>query len=193
MGRRGIRLGSILGVQVTLDPSWFIFGLLFAWLVENLYQSGGAGYPHVAGGAAWLLGAMGSVLFLCSVLAHELSHSVIARRKGISVHGITLFIFGGVAQITEEPKTPGDEVKIAIAGPATSLVLGALLIALGAAASGVNATAGAALFFTLGSINVLLALFNMLPGFPLDGGRVFRAAVWRKTGDFTRATKMAAS
>ncbi|MGH2717576.1 MAG: M50 family metallopeptidase [Actinomycetota bacterium] len=193
MGRRGIRLGTILGVQVTLDPSWFIFGVLFAWLVEDLYQSGGAGFPHVSAGSAWLLGAMGSVLFLCSVLAHELSHSVIARRKGISVHGITLFIFGGVAQITEEPKTPGDEVKIAIAGPLTSLVLGGLLIALGVAASGVNATAGAALFFTLGSINVLLALFNMLPGFPLDGGRVFRAAVWQKTGSFTRATKMAAT
>lgn len=193
MGRRGIKLGTVLGVEVTLDPSWFIFGILFAWLVQDLFQSGGAGFPHVTGASAWLLGAMGSILFLCSVLAHELSHSVIARRKGIAVHGITLFIFGGVAQITEEPKTPGDEVKIAIAGPVTSLALGIVLLGLGIAAGLVGAAAGQALFFTLGSINVLLALFNMLPGFPLDGGRVFRAAVWQKTGSVTRATKMAAT
>ncbi|HWD07929.1 MAG TPA: site-2 protease family protein [Actinomycetota bacterium] len=193
MGRRGIKLGTILGVQVTLDPSWFIFGVLFAWIVEDLFQSGGARFPHVTGGAAWLLGAMGSVLFLCSVLAHELSHSVVARRKGIAVHGITLFIFGGVAQITEEPKTPIDEVKIAIAGPATSLVLGLVLFAFSVAAAAVNAKAGEALFAALGFINILLGLFNMLPGFPLDGGRVFRAAVWQKTRDFNRATRVAAT
>jgi Zn-dependent protease len=193
MPRKGFSLGKILGVQITIDPSWFIFGLLFAWLVEDLFHSGRDGFPHLADSAGWLLGAMAAVLFLCSVLAHELSHSVIARRKGIAVHGITLFIFGGVAQITEEPHTPGDELKIAIAGPATSLVLGALLLGLGGAAGAVGGTAGEALFLTLGSINVLLALFNLLPGFPLDGGRVLRAAVWRATGDVNRATRMAAT
>jgi Zn-dependent protease len=185
----GFRLGTILGVEVTLDPSWFIFGILIAWLLGNSFHTGS---PYVSSAAGWLLGAMGAILFLCSVLAHELSHSVVARRKGIPVHRITLFIFGGVAQISEEPHTPGDEVKIALAGPAMSLVLGIVLLGLSALASTTGAKAAEALFLTVGATNLLLAVFNMLPGFPLDGGRVFRATVWHFTGSFTKATKVAA-
>lgn len=190
MGRRGFSLGKILGVQVVLDGSWFIFGLLIAWLLGDSFHNG---FPHVSSGAGWLLGAMGAVLFLCSVLAHELSHAVVARRKGIPTHRITLFIFGGVAQISEEPHTPGDEIRIALAGPAMSLVLGGLLIGLGVMAAQVRAQAGQALFLTVGATNLLLAAFNMLPGFPLDGGRVFRAIVWHTSGNFAKATRVAAT
>lgn len=189
LGRRGLRLGKIHGVEVFLDPSWFIFGVLISWLLGSEFSSS---YPSLHGGGAYALGAMGAVLFLVSVLAHELSHSVVAQRKGIPVPRITLYIFGGVAQISSEPHKPGDEAKIALAGPAMSLGLCGLFAGLGIAAEAVGAIAPQALFFTLAVVNGLLAVFNMLPGFPLDGGRVFRAIVWRITGDFTKATKVAA-
>src|SRR2546421_886250 len=188
--RRGVRLGRVLGVEIALDPSWFVFAVLIAWL---LGQGFATGVSRISGGAAAALGVMGAALFFASVLAHELSHAVVARRKGIPVHRITLFIFGGMAQISREPRTPGDEVKIALAGPALSSCLGALLLALGLAADALGASAGAALLETVGVVNVLLAVFNLLPGFPLDGGRVFRAVVWRVTGDQARATRVAAT
>lgn len=186
----GIHLGRILGVEITLDPSWFIFGLLIAWLLGDTFR---ASPLYLSPAAGWLLGAMGAVLFLFAVLAHELAHSVVARRKGIEVHGITLFIFGGVAQITEEPRTPGDEIKISIAGPVMSVAVGFFLLLLGAAAAATGAKAAQELFDIIGGINLLLALFNLLPGFPLDGGRIFRAIVWRSTGSHSRATKIAAN
>lgn len=189
MAGRGFRLGKIFGVDVTLDASWFIFGIVITWLLGATFHTGA---PHLGSGAAYFLGALGAVLFLCSVLAHELSHAVVAQRKGIAVHSITLFIFGGVAQITEEPHTPGDEFQIAIAGPALSVVLGVVFWALGGGAGAAGASAGDALFHMMGYTNVALAVFNLLPGFPLDGGRVFRAAVWRATGDYAKATRIAA-
>ncbi|HEU5003425.1 MAG TPA: site-2 protease family protein [Actinomycetota bacterium] len=188
--RRGFRLGKILGVEVTLDASWFIFGAVITWLLATTFHTGA---PHVSTGAGYLLGAMGALLFLCSVLAHELSHAVVAQRKGIPVHSITLFIFGGVAQITEEPHTPGDEFRIAIAGPALSVVLGVVFWTLGAGARAIGAPAGDALFHMMGYTNLALAAFNLLPGFPLDGGRVFRAAMWHSTGDFAKATRIAST
>ena len=188
--RRGFRLGKILGVDVALDASWFIFGIVITWLLGSTFHTGA---PHVSTAAGYLLGAMGAVLFLCSVLAHELSHAVVAQRKGIPVHSITLFIFGGVAQITEEPHTPGDEFRIAIAGPALSVVLGLVFWALGSAAGAAGAGAGQSLFHVMGYTNLALAAFNLLPGFPLDGGRVFRAAMWHSTGDYTRATRVAST
>jgi Zn-dependent protease len=187
--RRGVRLGRILGVEVTLDASWFVFAALIAWLLSQYFSSR---FP-VSGAAAALLGVMGAVLFFASVLAHELSHSVVARRKGIPVPRITLFIFGGVAQISREPNTPGDEIRIALAGPALSAVLGLALLALGLAAQAAGAVAGAGLFETVAGVNFLLAVFNLLPGFPLDGGRVFRAIVWRATGNQSKATRVAAT
>lgn len=189
MNRRGVRLGRVLGVEIVLDPSWFVLAVLIAWL---LGQGFAAGTPAFSGGTAVALGVMGAVLFFCSVLAHELAHCVVARRKGIPVDRITLFLLGGAAQISEEPHSPGDEVKIALAGPLLSVCLGAMLFGLGLAADQIGSTAGAALFETIGAINLLLAVFNMLPGFPLDGGRVFRAATWRITGDLRKATRIAA-
>src|SRR5260370_74511 len=172
MNRRGVRLGRILGVEIFLRPSWCRRGGLIACV---LGQGFSAGSPSFSGAGAVVLGLMGAVLFFASLLAHELAHSVVAERKGIPVHRITLFLLGGAAQITREPSTAGDEAKIALAGPALSVVLGVLLLGLGLVADQVGALAGAALFGTLGAINLLLAAFNMLPGFPMDGGRAVRA------------------
>lgn len=190
MFRRGVRLGRVLGVEVVLDSSWFIVAVLIAWLLGRGFATGTPSFP---GASAVLLGGMAAVLFFASVLAHELAHSVVARRKGVPVHRITLFLLGGAAQISTEPRSAGDEVQIALAGPALSLVLGGLLLGLGLLSDAVGALAGAALFETIGVINLLLAGFNLLPGFPMDGGRVLRAAVWGATGDFRKATRVAAT
>jgi Zn-dependent protease len=177
-------------VEIVLHPSWFVLAGLIAFLLGQGFSTG---TPSFSGARGVLLGLMGAVLFFASVLAHELAHAVVAQRKGIPVHRITLFLLGGAAQITREPDTAGDEVKIALAGPALSVALGALLLGLGLLADQVGALAGAALFGTLGAINLLLAVFNMLPGFPMDGGRVLRAAVWARTHDLARATRVAAT
>jgi Zn-dependent protease len=190
MNRRGVRLGRILGVEIFLHPSWFLLAGLIAFVLGQGFSTGS---PSFAGAGAVVLGLMGAVLFFASLLAHELAHSVVAQRKGIPVHRITLFLLGGAAQITREPSTAGDEAKIALAGPALSVVLGVLLLGLGLVADQVGALAGAALFGTLGAINLLLAAFNMLPGFPMDGGRVLRAAIWAGTHDLAKATRIAAT
>jgi Zn-dependent protease len=146
-------------------------------------------YPGWSAASYWLVGAVTSVFFFASVLIHELGHSVLALREDVPVKSITLFIFGGVAQIGREPPTAGAEFRIAIAGPLSSLGLAALFGGLGAALAG-NATLAAPLAY-LGRINLLLAAFNMIPGFPLDGGRVLRAALWAFGGSFQNATKWA--
>jgi Zn-dependent protease len=138
------------------------------------------------------MGLSGALLFFASLLLHELSHSVVARRKGIVVEGITLFIFGGVAQTRSEAQSPGDEFAIAGVGPLMSLLLAGLFY--GAAVLGENAGLGAAVtsvLFHIGLLNLLLAVFNLVPGFPLDGGRLFRSIVWRITGSLERATRIA--
>ncbi len=190
MFRRGVRLRRILGVEVVLDSSWFLLALLIAWLLGRGFSTGTPSFP---GAGATILGIMAAVLFFASVLSHELAHAVVAQRRGIPVHRITLFLLGGAAQISTEPRTPGDEAKIALAGPALSVLLGGLLLGLGLLADIVGAIAAAALFETVGVINLLLAAFNLLPGFPMDGGRVFRAAVWAATGDVRTATRVAAT
>lgn len=189
LSRRGIKLGRILGVQVMIDPSWFIFALVIAWLLGQNFSTGA---PFLSFRAGFALGLLGAALFFVSVLSHELAHAVVAQRKGIAVPRITLFIFGGVAQIAEEPHTAGDEVRIALAGPALSFALGLLLLAVGSVAGRAGAPAAHALFRTVGVTNLFLGTFNLLPGFPLDGGRVLRAIVWRSTDDFTKATRIAA-
>lgn len=190
MGRRGVRVGKVLGVEVILDPSWFLLAFLIAWLLAEEFKTGS---PNFSGPASVLLGIMGAVLFFASVLSHELAHCVVARRKGIPVERITLFLLGGAAQISQEPRSPGDEAKMALAGPALSVVLGVLLFLLGVLADAAGLVAGAALFETLGIINLVLAVFNLLPGFPMDGGRVLRAAIWKVTGDVRKATRGAAT
>jgi Zn-dependent protease/CBS domain-containing protein len=187
--RTRIELGRIWGIPIGLHPSWFlIFGLLTWSLAVGYFPDE---YPDLSGVAFWLLGALTASLFFGSVLFHELGHSLFALRNSIPVRRITLFIFGGVAQIEKEPSSPGVEFRIAIAGPLASLSLALLFGGLWVLDQGVPYLAAPSIW--LARINLMLAVFNMIPGFPLDGGRVLRALVWRFTGSFHRATRVAGS
>lgn len=185
-----IKLGRIWGIPVGLHISWFLVFGLVTWSLATGYFP--QEYQDLPVPAYWLLGILTSVFFFGSVLIHELGHSLLALRNGIPVRGITLFIFGGVAQITQEPRSPGAEFRIAIAGPLASLGLAALFGGLWLLDQGISAYLAAPSIW-LARINLMLALFNMIPGFPLDGGRVLRALVWRMTGNIQRATQVAAS
>lgn len=184
-----IKLARIWGIPIGLNVSWFLVFGLVTWSLASGYFP--QEYPDLSPGVYWLLGGLTSVLFFGSVLVHELGHSLLALRNGIPVRSITLFIFGGVAQIAQEPRSPGAEFRIAIAGPLASLGLAALFGGLWLFDQGISYLAAPSIW--LARINLMLALFNMIPGFPLDGGRVLRALVWRVTGDAHRATQMAAS
>jgi Zn-dependent protease/CBS domain-containing protein len=189
-GLRGFRVGSLLGFEIRLHASWFVvFFLVFFTLSAGVFPATAPGQSQ----AAYLvMGALGTLLFFASLLLHEISHSVVARAKGIPMRGITLFLFGGLAHTSREPDTPEDELQIAGVGPVVSLLLGALF--LGLAGLGRSQEWGdgfIAVSQYLGVINVALAVFNMLPGFPLDGGRVFRALTWKYSGDLERATRWA--
>jgi Zn-dependent protease/predicted transcriptional regulator len=180
-------LGKILGIPIQLHASWFLIAVLITWsLAVGFFPQQ---YPGWSVAAYWLVGGFASLLFFASVLIHELGHSVLALRENVPVKSITLFIFGGVAQIGREPPTAGAEFRIAIAGPISSLGLAAFFGGLAAAL--VDSAVLAAPLAYLARINLLLAVFNMIPGFPLDGGRVLRAALWALDGSLQRATKWA--
>ncbi|MDD3927331.1 MAG: site-2 protease family protein, partial [bacterium] len=150
-------------------------------------------FPTRSPAVHWLLGAVASLLLFVSVLIHELMHSVVAKRNNIPISGITLFIFGGASQMTDEPGTAAAEFKMAIVGPLTSLVLAVIFYAVTRLAATQDwgvLLVGLSLYLT--AINFILAVFNLVPGFPLDGGRVLRSIIWRITGDLTRSTRIAA-
>lgn len=182
-----LKIGKIWGIPVGLHASWFILFGLLTWSLATGYFP--REYTELSTFANVLLGSLTTVLFFGSVLAHELGHSFIALRDKIAVKGITLFIFGGVAQIEEEPRTPGSEFRIAIAGPLVSLALAILFGVAWMLDSQIPYLAAPSAY--LMRINFILAVFNLIPGFPLDGGRVLRAIVWRSTGDFRQATRVA--
>ncbi|MBN1964367.1 MAG: site-2 protease family protein, partial [Anaerolineae bacterium] len=183
-----IKLGRMWGVPIGLHTSWFlIFGLVTFSLAAGYFP---AEYDNLPVGAYWLLAALTAVLFFASVLAHELGHVWMALRERVPVRGVTLFMFGGVAQIEEEPRTPGGEFRIAIAGPLVSLSLALLFEVVYLLDRGVSPYLAAPSLW-LARINLILAVFNMIPGFPLDGGRVLRAIIWKITGSQARATRIA--
>jgi len=189
MNKQHINLGRIFGIPVGLDFSWFlIFGLVTWSLAASYFPSEFKGWPVAE---YWVMGAVTSVLFFGSVLLHELGHSVIALRYKVPVRSITLFIFGGIAQIGAEPPSATAEFWIAIAGPLVSFALAAFFAALQLIATGVAPFLALAQY--LAYINGVLGLFNLIPGFPLDGGRVFRAIIWGITHNFQRATRIAAT
>ncbi len=182
-----IKLGKIGGIPIGLHFSWFLVFILITWSLSSGYFP--ELYPEMSSTAHLLMAVITSLLFFASVLAHELGHSFVAIRNQIPVRSINLFIFGGVAQIEEEPKSAGAEFRIAIAGPLVSLALAGLFGMLWLFDQQIPFLAAPSLY--LMRINLILALFNMIPGFPLDGGRVLRAIIWWKTKDMRRATHIA--
>ncbi len=186
----GYRVGRILGIELRLHPSWFIIVLLVFWLLASAALP--ADFPDV-GLAERLAMALGiTILFFASLLAHELAHSVVAMSRGIPVHRITFFLFGGMAQTSMDSRSPGEEFLIAVAGPVMSFLLAGLFIALwwiGAINGWGPALVGGMLY--IGALNLILGVFNLLPGFPMDGGRILRALIWAATADVTRATRWA--
>lgn len=182
----GLSLGKIFGIPLRLHYTWFIiFALITASLV-TLFP----GYP------LWqrlVFGTIASLVFFASIVAHELAHSFIAVRNGIPVRSITLFVFGGVSHITKEAARPVTELLMAIVGPLTSLVLAGVFFGLHSLSREAGYSLVADLTYQLAYINLILAFFNLIPGFPLDGGRVFRAVVWQVTGNYSRATRFATS
>lgn len=187
---QGFRLGTIFGFEIRIDLSWLIIFFLVLWtLSAGLFPEN---YPGLSNATYFGMGIVATLLFFISLLAHELSHSFVARAKGIPVEGITLFIFGGVSRTRMDAETPGDEFQIAGIGPLVSVVLAALfglLWYIGRNAGWSVVVNGVTSY--LASINLALAIFNMLPGFPLDGGRVFRSLIWKYTGNLKKATQVA--
>ncbi|HQW51516.1 MAG TPA: site-2 protease family protein [Tepidiformaceae bacterium] len=182
------RVARIFGIDIEIHPSWFLILAFVAYsLSEGFFPDG---YENWSTGVYWAVGVTSALLLFLTVLIHELAHALVAKRRGLDVPRITLFIFGGVSHLGRQPSSAGEEFQIAAAGPATSLViaiatgLGALLL------RGTNEQVEAVLFY-LAFVNAALAVFNILPGFPLDGGRVLRSIAWKKTGSFRRATRVA--
>jgi Zn-dependent protease/predicted transcriptional regulator len=186
------RVGSVFGVEIRIDFSWFVILALILWSF-----AGGVfpvAYPDQSSATYLVMGIVGALLFFASLLAHELSHSLVARTKGIPVEGITLFIFGGVARTRKEAETPEDEFVIAAVGPLASLVIAAIFGSIAWVGSSVGLTPAVTVVARyLAFMNTLLAVFNLMPGFPLDGGRLFRSIVWKVTGDVTKATRWAST
>lgn len=187
MNRHTISLGRIFGIGIDLDYSWFlVFGLL-TWILAVTYYP--AEFKNGSPVSYWMMGAATAILLFVSVLLHELGHSVVAKRYGISVPRITLFIFGGVSQIATEPTDAKTEFWIAAAGPAVSLALAAMFWELRLALAGAPALLAIAKYMAM--LNLGLGVFNLIPGLPLDGGRVFRAIVWGINRNYKSATSVA--
>ena len=181
-------IGKLFGIQLRLHYTWFIIFVFItvslSWLV---FPSNYPGWSHLI---YWIVGIVTSLLFFASVVAHELAHSLVGRANNIPIKSITLFIFGGVAQMTKEAAKARDELLMAAAGPACSLAIGGLFFLFHILTRGINEPI-AAMTFQLAFINLALAVFNLIPGFPLDGGRVFRSLLWRFTGNYRRSTRIA--
>jgi Zn-dependent protease len=184
-----MRLGRFLGIELRIAPSWFIAFFLISWLLaaNQLPHS----YPHWTPVAYWWTALTASALLFASVVAHEFGHAFVAKRLGLPVRDVTLFIFGGVARLVREPRRAREELLIALAGPAVSLLLALGFAGIWRAGSGMPEPY-VALFGWLAAANAILGAFNLLPAFPMDGGRVVRALVWGVTGNLGRATRTAA-
>ncbi|HET9015606.1 MAG TPA: site-2 protease family protein [Thermomicrobiaceae bacterium] len=194
MTGNAITLGRLFGIEIRVDVSWVLIFLLVTWDLTSILPQFNAAWST---GTIWALAVLGALLFFLSVLTHELAHSLMARARGISVNSITLFLFGGVASIQREPDSAGSDFLITIVGPLSSMLLGVIFLVLGGVGNAqalltgnglVGVSALTAIAVWLGYINLILGVFNLIPGFPLDGGRILRAAVWAVTGSLRTAT-----
>ena len=197
-GGSSIQLGRVFGIRIGVDLSWFIVLFLIIWQLSDYYGD------VAPASNAFVLAVISALLFFLSILLHELGHAWVAIRNGIPIIGIDLWMFGGVAKLGKETDSPGVEFRVAAAGPLVTVAIAALCFALGAAVSGTSdalhssqfdenvSGATIAVLGYLTSINVLLLAFNLIPAFPLDGGRIARAIAWKLTGDRNKATRFAA-
>jgi Zn-dependent protease/CBS domain-containing protein len=186
-----ISLGRIAGIHVGLNWSLLVVVALIAWSLASSILPSAA--PGQAPAAYWTAGVISALVFLVSLLAHELAHSVVAQRRGVRVEGITLWLFGGVSRFSSDTSAPGSSALITFVGPLTSLVLGALFLLASAVSGGASApTLIRATLSWLGTINIILGVFNLVPAFPLDGGRLLQALIWLRTGNRLQATRVAA-
>jgi Zn-dependent protease/CBS domain-containing protein len=203
--RQSFRLGRLFGIELRVDSSWLLIFVLVSWSLSSLFASW---HPEWSRMTSMAVAIAASLTFFGSVVFHELAHSLVARLYGLSVRNITLHLFGGVSNIEREPPTPGAEFVIAVVGPIASVVLGVGMLALGAFVTGFSSSevaaedAAAAIaamgpvttaLMWLGPINILVGIFNLVPGFPLDGGRILRSILWKATGDLRRATLWASN
>ena len=195
-GGASIQLARVLGIRIGVHPSWFVVLFLMIWSLSGLYED-------VVGENAFALATLSSLLFFASVVLHELGHAIVARRNGIETHGIDLWLLGGLARLSRDSDSPGVEFRIAAAGPAVTLLFGLVCLGAGVALSSGGfgdalgfdddgaVGAGEAVLAWLTWVNAVLLAFNLIPGFPLDGGRMARAIAWRRTGDRAKATRFA--
>jgi Zn-dependent protease/predicted transcriptional regulator len=199
--KSGFRIGRVFGINIDIDWSWVLIFILVSW---NLSIAFSASHREWGTGMHWVLAVAAALIFFISVLAHEIAHSLMARYRGVPVKSITLFLFGGVSNIQREPPSPMAEFLITIVGPLTSFIIGIFFLFLGAlttSESTVLLTDPAAalaqfsplttILLWLGSVNIMVGFFNLIPGFPLDGGRVLRSILWAVTGNLRRATRWA--
>ena len=201
--QNGFGMGKIFGINIKIDWSWL---LIFALITWSLATSLGSIHPDWTVLMDWILALSASVLFFGSILAHELAHALVARKMGTPVRNITLFLFGGVSNIQKEPDSPFSEFLITIVGPFTSFIVGSVFLVVGIGSFVINNVSllqplealsqigpAGTIFVWLGSINILIAIFNLIPGFPLDGGRIVRSALWAVTDNLTKATRWASA
>ena len=185
---RSFTIARIGGIAIEIHPSWLLIFALITWsLAVGVFPMQ---FEDWATATYWIIGAIAALLLFVTVLIHEMAHAVVAIRRGLPVPRITLFIFGGVSHLSRQPRTAGEEFAIAAAGPAASLVIAIVAAALSLVVVNLNEQATAIVVY-IALVNFLLAIFNTLPGFPLDGGRVLRSIAWRKTGNFMKATRIA--
>ena len=187
---RGAPTFSVAGIPIRIHPSWFVVFLLVTWsLATGVFP---VEYPAFSPARQWVLGAIASVSLFACVLLHELGHSLVARANGIPVNSVTLFLFGGVAQIGGDAKKPSVEFQVAVAGPVVSALIASIcfLAVREWRVHDLDGLAVLAILRYLSVINVAIILFNLLPGFPLDGGRVVRAGLWAWTGSRAKATRI---
>jgi Zn-dependent protease len=197
----GFRIGRLFGIEFRVDPSWLFIFVLISWSLTSLFASW---HPEWSFPTSLIVALVAALLFFVSILIHELAHSAVALAYGIPVRDITLHLFGGVSNIEKEPPTPRAEGLMAIVGPIASIGLGIGMLTLSSLLIGLRVPDAddaetlvsrlgpiETLLVWLGPVNIIVGLFNMIPGFPLDGGRVLRAIVWRITGDLDRATRVA--
>ena len=194
--KRQITVAHIFGIPVRFDYRWFVVFLLSVWLIAmNLAQGGMYVGQYrmlpLSTAAAWFLAVITTMGLFLSVLGHELSHALMGRSEGIEIEEIVLHPFGGLARLRNEPDSPRAEFRIAVAGPAASFLFAAISFALMWPSMKANYPTAGGVLFILGAGNLLLAIFNLFPGYPLDGGRVLRSILWRRTGDIKQATRLA--